>query len=58
MTIPLWAPFALLTAVCAIYPAPAWTRRVDWYALACWSACLVFCLTVWFGVFLLVRWAA
>ena len=36
MTVPLWAPFVFLAAVCAAWPRPAWVKRVDWPVLAFW----------------------
>lgn len=58
MTIPMWAPFAALAAVCASCPMPAWVRRVDWPRVVGWWASLSFCLLVWYGVFRLVWWVA
>lgn len=58
MTIPIWAPFAALTALCAFYPRPAWTRRVDWLIVAVWAAAFVYCGVVWFDVALFIRWLA
>lgn len=58
MTVPMWAPFALLTAVCAIWPPPMWVRRIDWVRVVGWWACLSFCFIVWYAVFRLVWWVA
>ena len=56
VTIPLWSPFALLAAVCVVYPLPAWTRKVDWVFVTAWAAFLLFCLAVWAGVAVFVWW--
>lgn len=56
MIIPLWSPFALLAAVCVVYPRPAWTRRVDWVLVASWVGLLAFCAAVWLGVAVFVWW--
>ena len=56
MTLPLWSPFALLAAVCVVYPRPTWTRRVDWFVAASWTVLLLFCLAVWAGVGLFMWW--
>ena len=58
MTVPIWTPFAVLTVVCALFPPPAWVRRVDWVSVAGLCACLSFCIVVWYGVFRLVWWLA
>lgn len=55
MTIPLWTPFMFLAGVCAVFPLPAWARRVDWPVLVFWASYLVlYGLTV----FALVRVAS
>lgn len=47
MTIPMWAPFALLTLVCGLCPPPRWLRRVDWYRVTVYTVLLAYCLGVW-----------
>lgn len=42
IAIPLFAPFALLCCVCALWPRPSWTRRVDWWFTGFWVG--YFCL--------------
>jgi len=54
MTVPMWTPFALLTAICVVLSPPAWTRRVDWVRVIGWWASLSFCLLVWYAVFRLI----
>lgn len=54
MTIPLWAPFAVLSALCMMFPPPAWTRRVDWLVLGFWTAAVAFCVGVWICVATLI----
>lgn len=58
MTIPIWAPFALLTAICAVCPPPRWTRRVDWLRIAVWSLALGYCGLFWFDVVRVAEWVA
>lgn len=56
MTIPLWLPFALLAAWCAVYPAPSWMRRLaglDWTIIVAWALVVLGSLAVW-AVFSLV----
>ena len=45
--LPLWSPFALLAAVCVVYPLPAWTRKVDWYRVTVYTVLAAYCLGVW-----------
>lgn len=54
MTIPFWAPFLFLASVCAVYPPPRWTRRVDWLAVTGVAGALVFIAAFWINVALLV----
>lgn len=56
MTIPMWSPFALLAAVCVVYPRPAWTRSIDWFVAVSWTVLLLFCLAVWAVVGLFMWW--
>ena len=58
MTVPIWALFALLSVVCALFPLPTWVRRVHWLRVVGLWACLSFCIVVWYGVFRLVWWLA
>lgn len=54
MTVPMWMPFALLTAVCAVCPVPKWVRRVDWLLVGCWTFAVAFSVAFWVGVGFLV----
>lgn len=58
MTVPVWAPFMLLTLICAVWPPPRWMRRLDWYKVGAWTGCVAGSLIVWVCVFLIVWWAA
>ena len=58
MTVPMWMPFALLTALCAAYPIPGWVRRVDWFVVSAWTLLGVFCGAFWFAVVLFGMWIA
>lgn len=61
MTIPIWLPFGLLALWCAIYPVPAWMRRLagwDWYVIRAWTLGVCFSLAVWAAVWVLVLWLA
>lgn len=50
MTYPVWAPAAVLVAVCAVFPPPRWIREVNWLVVGA----LVWCCVVWaFAVFLI-----
>jgi hypothetical protein len=42
----MFAPFAVLCGVCAVYPRPQWTRRVDWLRVSV----LLYCLGVWAAI--------
>ena len=50
MTVPLWAPFAALTLVCAVCPPPVWMRRVDWVRVGAWAIALGFCVFFWYAL--------
>jgi di/tricarboxylate transporter len=53
--IPLWAPFALLAAVCAVVPRPAWMRDVDWVFAGVWLTIIVSGVCFWLGVVWLIE---
>lgn len=54
MTVPMWAPFAVLTVVCAVKPTPSWMRRLahslDWVLLGAWLLALAYSVAVWVGI--------
>lgn len=54
--VPLWAPFALLGAVCVVCPRPRWTRRVDWFVAGGWLAIIVYAVVFWFAFVRLAEW--
>jgi hypothetical protein len=54
--VPLWAPFALLLAVCAVVPRPAWTRSVDWVVAGSYLLILAALAAFWWTVVELVIW--
>lgn len=56
--IPIWAPFAALTVVCAFCPPPRWIRSVDWVRVGSWALALGVCLLFWFDVVRVAVWVA
>lgn len=58
MTVPMWSPFALLIAVCAFCPPPAWTRRIDWARVTVLVVGLSLCVGFWVAVIRVLEWAA
>jgi hypothetical protein len=53
--VPIFVPFFVLAGVCAVWPLPRWTRRVDWLRVGFWVSYLAL---YGLGVFALIRVAS